>query len=57
MPSGRVNDFIGISSFKDAPTRWSKQPGDEHHENCPRNTLGASTKNARETVTLVWYEE
>jgi hypothetical protein len=33
------------------------QGTDEHHENCPRNTLGASTKNARETVSVVGHEE
>ncbi len=34
-------------------TGWPQwgQNGDETHENCPRNTLGASTRKARETVT------
>lgn len=28
---------------------------DEHHGKCPRNTLGASRKNARETVIVVGH--
>ena len=34
------------------PERY-RQTRDETHENCPRNTLGASRKSARETVTVV----
>jgi len=28
---------------------------DETHEKCPRNTLRASRRNARETVSIVWH--
>ncbi|MGH3609923.1 MAG: hypothetical protein ACRDRD_17825, partial [Pseudonocardiaceae bacterium] len=30
--------------------RWAEQGGGKHHQKCPRNALGASRKNARETV-------
>src|SRR5665647_125236 len=32
------------------------QYSDETHENCPRNALRASRRNARETVTLLGHE-
>ncbi|HEX9178469.1 MAG TPA: hypothetical protein VF874_21115, partial [Mycobacterium sp.] len=31
--------------------------GGKHHEKCPRNALGASRKNARETVILARHGE
>src|SRR5271156_5942256 len=35
--------------------RFTGQYRDLTHENCPRNTLGASRKSARETVTVVGH--
>jgi hypothetical protein len=46
-----------LDDSEDNP-HWSrKQETDLTHENCPRNTLGASDRNAREMVTVVRHEK
>ncbi|GAB3555749.1 hypothetical protein GCM10027404_33070 [Arthrobacter tumbae] len=47
----------GTSLTSEARSLVREQAADETHLKCPRNTLGASSKDARETVTLVRYEE
>jgi nitrite reductase (NADH) small subunit len=42
-------------SMDGVPAR--RQECDKHHEKCPRNTLGASRRNARETVILARHEK
>jgi len=42
-----------LDGTEDNPLPDGKQETDLTHENCPRNTLGASDKNAREMVIVV----
>ncbi|WP_231752622.1 hypothetical protein, partial [Mycobacterium gordonae] len=41
-----------LDGSEDSPLPGGKQANGLTHEKCPRNALGASHKNARETVTV-----